>query len=287
MNRVCFITSGPIEWASARMRAHWVARYMRDAVVVQANAEHIYPEARAYVWQKVAHRETIQAQIKAGARVWWDVCDPSWWMEPRQCREIDDLVHGVVASSHALAEDYTVWSKWNRAVCIPDRLELAHFDCARIHGEHSPVRLIWYGLGANRLALWNCLINLERLVANGHKIELTVMDERPEDAVSAPTYPVYSMRWILEHEVEAIAAHDIALLPPYPGPWGRVKSNNKTLTAWACGVPATTGEDYASLEGLVMSHELRAALGRAGQNEVRTNWTVDKSAAEWEALLHV
>jgi len=137
----------------------------------------------------------------------------------------------------------------------------------------------------NRPALFGALANLERLAANGRDIELTICDERPDMVMRITNmFPVYHVLWELEQENAIIAAHDIAILPPYPGPWGRVKSNNRTLTAWACGLPATDCESYKELMTL-MDADTRARLGADGRKWVEEDYNVERSAREWERLL--
>ncbi len=82
-----------------------------------------------------------------------------------------------------------------------------------------------------------------------------------------------------------LASHDIALLPPIPGPWGNVRSNAKALAAHTCGLPVTSGLNYAELHRLVSSPAMRAHLGQQGYAEVVMRGSAAQSAAEWLALL--
>lgn len=281
--KICFVASGPKSWGSARMRAYWPAEYMADAVVVE-DLTAIPDDYDAYIWQKVVHQPAMQAQRARGAQVWWDLCDPTWWFSPGESKEIAQLCTGFVASSQALAKDFEKWSG-RRTHTIPDRLKLDHYARQRLHRDTQPVRLIWYGVAINRIALFGGVANLQRLHANGHQIELTIFDDRPEQPVNLGNeIPVYQVQWSLETENQVLAAHDIAFLPHYPGPWGLVKSNNKTLTAWACGLPVANGMEYEYLRLLVESAPMRQE--RAHANLVMLDmWRVEQSARDWEALL--
>ncbi len=285
--KVCFIAAGPIAWASSRMRAFWVAEEMPDAEVILSSdvmAGRPVPLADVYIFQKSIRCQMVEKLKYRGASAWWDVCDPSWWWEPNESLRIADLVDGVVASNEVLARDFTE-HHGRECHTIPDRLKLAHFDKQRQHADVSPVRFIWYGIVPNRVSLPGALVNLERLTANGHEIELTIMDQQPERHLSymQHKFPVTYVRWSLEREVEIISRHDIALLPPYPGPWGRVKSNNKELTAWACGLPVDDGQSYRELEEMVQSWQLRDSESRLVFKPHAHS--VDKSASDWLALL--
>ncbi len=283
---ICFVTAGPIEWASSRMRAFWVAEALRarrhNVAVLIDKTVLSHPAHDAYIWQKKVDLPFVKSV--SDIRHYWDVCDPSWWWQPNECREIAKHMTGIVASSQALANDFNEWYGENKAICIPDRLKLAHFHTQRQHSDVSPVRFIWFGIAANRVALWGARANLERLVANGHKIELTIFDDRPDVRFNfSDAFPIYHVLWSLEKEVEVLAAHDIALLPPYPGPWGEVKSDNKMLTAGACLLPDVSGLDYAAMEYLMESPQSRENYGKRLHRSGK--FDIEQSAIEWEALL--
>lgn len=283
--KTLFIAAGPLAWGSSRMRCYWPAPYM-DADVVQYDALKRMtapPAADVYIWQKLVDPDTVLFLNRT--RHWLDVCDPAWWWQPDEFRAAAASMAGIVASSEALAEDCAGFL--GRPVhTITDRLELSHFDRQAQHTEREPVRLVWFGVAVNRVGLLAALANLERLAANGHRIELTVCDDRPEEPLNwTDAFPVYHTRWTLEGEVAVLAAHDLALLPPYPGPWGKVKSPNKKHTALACGLPYTTGEDYGELVHLVVDAHARQRLGEAGRAWVEENGRVEQSACEWKALL--
>ena len=287
---IVFITAGPIEWASSRMRGYWVAEELRDrghdVMVYQfAARRRIWSEADdadAYIWQKLVDTEMVD---ELPGLHFWDVCDPSWWWQPKECGEITRRAVTVVASSAALAADLECWDPAAACTHIPDCINFDHFEVFTApHDYTDPVRLIWYGVAVNRVALWSVKAPLERLVANRHRIELTIMDDRPDVRFQlSDAFPIYHTQWSLQKEVEIISGHDIAVLPPYPGPWGRVKSNNKWLTAAACGLPAV-GDSYEDLLKLVTDPRTR---------EVRRNiWLeqapdITDAGDHWERLLGV
>lgn len=287
MHSICFIAGGDMTWASSRMRCYWPAMFLEQAAVVtwrdiQAGG---LPDAQAYVFQKLVDMPLVRS-LSGKAWRFWDVCDPVWWFNPAESREIATEMDGFVASSAALAEDFTRWCGF-KAHVIPDRILPEHFDRQREHEDVRPVRLIWFGSVQNRIALHAAAANLARLRANGHEVTLTIYDNGPN--ISMPEMeemvPVYYSQWALEREAETLAGHDIALLPPYPGPWGVVKSNNRTLTAFACGLPVSSGLEYERLRNLVCDEQTRREWARAGL-QVAEQWHVRQSAAEWQALLN-
>lgn len=276
-----FIAAGPITWASARLRAFWPAKYMDGAEVVDATTVDSVPDTfDAYVFQKAADAGLMKDLRAQGKRVAYDVCDPAWWWKPQEQRAIVEQADILVASSFALAADLAEWSQ-RKVHTIPDRLDLAHFPLQRKQADVSPVRLIWFGLYVNRPAIFSAMAVLERLVANGYPVELTICDNNPHAPdIQSDRLPIYYTRWSLEMENAIIASHDIAVLPRLPGAWGKVKSNNKQLTAWACGLPVIDGENYAEATCLVEN-----AAYRDTEHRFPTEYTVDKSAADWERIL--
>lgn len=285
---VVFVASGGYDWASARIRAYWPARYMTNTVVI--NQQDLRSNtfdlgtARAVVFQKIADAALMETLRNRGIAVYWDLCDPVHWFSPFEARKILPSVDGVICSSTGLAQDFTAWSG-KRAICIPDRLDLEHYKYQRVHSDADPVRLIWYGIAINRVGLYAALANLDRLHANGYKFTLTIYDDKPGQHFVTTAYPVGYGRWTIDAEPSVIAGHDIALLPPYPGPWGWVKSNNRQLTAWACGIPDTTGMNYAELVELVTSADRRTEQAAQAYDHLQTAYDVRQSAAEWEKLL--
>ena len=265
------------------MRAFWIAQHM-GARVSPLNDSPELEDADTIIWQKIVDVGFIREHPELCH--YWDVCDPMWWWSPQPSRDTAGLMTGIVASNQALADDFNLWYGEQKAICIPDRLDLSHFPIQRQHVDASPVRLIWFGMSVNRIALFAALVNVERLVANGYRIELTLCDDSPDKPLQiTDMFPFYHVRWELNTENKIIAAHDLALLPPYPGPWGQVKSNNKHLTAWACGVPSVDGQDYAELERAVQSVTWRSEMSRLMRLEVEKQWAVERSAEEWTRLL--
>lgn len=270
------------------MRCFWPAKYMNADVQVwdYPNEMEFSLGYDAYVFQKYGTPATQKELLDKGKQVWMDQCDPMWWFNDQKfMREMFENATGAVFSSDALRDDFLKW--WDadyNAHTIKDRLELSHFSHKKSHYWTKPVRLIWYGVAQNRSALSGVWPNLSRLKVNGHHVLLTIMDDRPDIHVREHNdTPIMYSTWQLDKEPAMIGGHDIALLPPYPGPWGKVKSNNKAITAAACNVPVTDGLDYEELVRL-MDHKERDKDAQI-QRTALPDYDVQISAEEWEALI--
>ena len=285
--KTLFITAGDETFASSRIRAYWPAKYMDGAGVIPADKLVKLPsDVENIILQKVVLPYQVICELGlAGIKVFWDICDPVNWFSPDEAKQIAGHVSAVVCSNEGLAQDFRDWcSNWPIRVpvyTIPDRIEQEAYPIKRQHHDVDPVRFIWFGFSQNRPALYGALANLERLQANGHSISLTVFDDNPPNSWRLPvSFPVHYETWSLYKENEVIAGHDIALLPPYPGPWGKVKSNNKHLTARACGIPVSRGTDYEYMLELLNSEKRKWVVS----NYASELESPALSAREWEAL---
>ena len=284
--RILFIAPGPLQWASTRLRAAWPAEYIPGAQWQEIKRE-IPDDYDIYVYVKTINPDGISRQIEEGKQVWWDLCDPVHWLDPKNARYMADLSTGIVTSNQALTDDFNIWYGRAKAITIPDRIKLGHYPAIKYHSHANPVRLIWYGAGQNRISLFAAVMPLERLATNGINIELTIMDDRVQQWEFTNSFPVYFVPWQLEREAQIIAAHDIAIVPPYPGPWGAVKSNNKLLTAWACGLPVCDCQDYDYLYELATDSGLRNHEASEGYSRLIRDFDIEQSAKQWKALLEI
>lgn len=294
--KILFVVPGPISWATSRFRAYWLQPYIPHSEVIQFQPFVALPfqmrmalvdKFDAVVWLKHVDLHVVEmTPLKIHT---WDVTDPMWWFSDQE--DIEQIIRAVTAvstSSPALAEDLRLWAAHRmpdvpsdsmRVTCLPDRMDLQHYTHVRQHENSNPVRFIWFGLAVNRFSLFGGIALLQRLQAEDHPVILTVMDNQPETWQGLPTNVlVKHVAWDLDRESEILAQHDIALLPPYPGMWGRVKSNNKKLTAWAAGLPYVDGEEYYEARRLVTDWELRRDTGLAARRDLERLWTSDHGA---------
>lgn len=292
--RTLFVAAGPIHWGSSRMRCWWVAQAMgeaADCVLFDDFArlqdfEQVTQNYGAVVFQKHGMPK-LQAHLRErGVKVFWDVCDPLWWFSPTECELIAENVDGIVASSENLAKDAR--EHYDKPVYhIADRLDPKHYPLQAEHGVRKTVKFIWFGMAVNRVGIAAAWANLARARANGYDISLTVMDDKPHAPLGfGDDLPVIHVAWSLENENRILAEHDVALCPPYPGAWGKVKSNNKKVTAWACGLPTEDGETYELMAELISNQQNRAFNGHVNREWFLRDFVADKSAAEWSELIN-
>jgi hypothetical protein len=283
---VCFVVTGELRWASTRFRATWPAAYIPGSIVVQKTPKDggDLPDADNYVWIKYA--DPVELDRHPRSRHFLDSCDPTWWWNP-SLRNVIDRMDGLVCSCQALADDLAGWSGHD-VICIPDRIEMDEYPIKASQQHSDPVRFIWFGASQNRISLFGALTTLERLAANGVNVNLTIFDDQPREQWNVTAqYPWYYVNWTTDTENQVLAAHDIALLPPYPGPWGQVKSNNKSLTAWANGLAVCDGQDYNRAYELATKSEARRADVAFGRAKLGFGFYAEESGKQWREVLNV
>lgn len=287
------------QWGSSRLRAWWPAKYADwlDVIpateVLQTQALNAAPYA-AVVFQKWGDR-TAQQLARAlqaeGRRVWWDITDPLWLFAP-ETAGMFDVADGVVASNAGLA-DLAAHTFGREVAVIVDRMDPAFHPTVRRHRESAAPVLLWFGNKGNRApSLAGRMLPLLELKRRGRAYRLRVCDDGPPGAwvegVGLAPDQVEWHPWRLDTFHEELTSADVALLPPHPGWWGTLKSDNKRATAWWAGLPVVTLEDAADIdhaEALLADAARRAAEGAANRRRAEAQYDVRQSVAEWARLL--
>ena len=272
--KILFVVPGPIQWATSRFRAYWIQPLIPDSEIVlypelaQLSPDKMIEALEPYdcvIWLKQCPVHVLKDKVRKGQKHFWDVTDPMWWFGPEWAREVATFVDGTIVSSPGLMENFNMWkpSKAKKAVCIDDHMNLDHYNVVREHASNddAPVKLIWFGLALNRFTLLGALPYLSRAHTNGRNITLTIFDDQPTNHWEAiADFTTMHVDFDPETEAEVLASHDIAILPKYPGPWGKCKSINKDLTAYAAGLPVLRGNNYLRLLRLIDDPSARQVL---------------------------
>ena len=286
--KVLFVVPGPIQWATSRFRAYWIQPHIPDSEIVlfselsELAGDKLHEALEPFdhvIWLKQCPIHELKK--REGQKHWWDVTDPMWWFSPKWSEEIALFVDGTIVSSQGLGENFNIWkpSRAKLAKRIDDHMNLDHYNVVREHTNEGIARLIWFGLNANRFTLLGATPFLSRAWANGWKFSLTIMDNEPTNDWSRMfEFPVIHTPFDLETEAEILGAHDIAVLPKYPGPWGKCKSINKNITAYAAGLPVVTGDDYPRILELIDMPDQRQKVGDMNRKMVEDMYQSDRHA---------
>jgi len=287
---VAIITQGPLAWASSRFRGAWLQQ-------ADPNLFRWFPPDKelrlaghkVLVFQKRhSPQDTLLAERakERGVRIVVDLTDPLWWFDPQSVGKMMQIADVVTVSSAGLEKAVRDGGQVKRVVHIPDRM-LPHFHPTTAqHGPREVVTLVWFGLAYNRVALTGALPILAYVSNMGHKIRLRIIDDLPTERmqVTGP-FEIEHVPWTLETIHAQLTACDIAVLPPYPGPWGDLKGNNKQVTAGWCGLPVVDGYNPVELVALIADDKLRKADGERERQFAEKDYDIAQSVAQWRELL--
>lgn len=247
---------------SSRIRGRWVMKYS-DEIVPFINGEH----HDAMIYQKAYWKEHME-QFK-GPKI-FDICDPDW-MDGRPVVELASIVDAFTVPTEPLAQALRAMVTVP-VVVIPDRIDPDWYPDRKTHHEGRLRTLVWYGYSTNQIVL--------EPVANFLKeagYTLVVISDRPYHL--ADVNIMYRANTVNSE----IIKYDACLLPTETENIRfKFKSNNKTLGAWALGMPVVTGPD--DLEKFE-SGESRQAESDLRYGEILTKWHVKESVKQYMDLI--
>lgn len=299
--KVCFLAQGPIQMASSRLRAWLLAEAFDDPdVVCLQHSPDVWGKLKDFdvvVLNKLYPRpggscmdlyDRVSDLKRDGKTVVWDLCDPVWyWMADRDFIGLAQSMDAIVVSSHGLRADLVCGYPKMRAEVIEDRLPF--MPLAKTHEETNEPVLVWFGYFENRVpSFMSCALSLERLVQNDVSFKLLIIDDRP--GIKLPVNSALGKRmlykkWDLDTFWGDLMSADVALLPNYPGLWGKLKSRNKHMTAMWAGLPISDGENYRDLLELMTDARLRETQALGCRYMAEDIYNIKESVSEWENLM--
>lgn len=291
-HKIAILTNGDRAWASSRLRGYWLedANPVRFKVYGPGQSLDGIDDCDVVVFQKRQQAADVERAMRykaQGKSIVYDLTDPMWWFEPIGTNAMIRVADVVTTSCEGLSDVIRQNEHAKMVVTIEDRMLPSYHPTVAQHGKRDRVRLVWFGATNNRVSLVGALPLLS-YVSHRFPIELRVIDGAPHvklDEIADPERTkVVHIPWALETFHAHLAASDIALLPPFPGPWGDLKSNNKQVTAWWAGLPVVTGFDLEEMVDFIADHELRATLGAANRAAAEKDWGIGKSIAQWLEL---
>lgn len=267
--------NGKKDIGSSRIRAKWPINHWPEAeefVMGQKYDVVIYQKA---YW--LEHAEAFK-----GIKI-LDICDADFLHWGYRIKQMVDQCDAVTTSTVELAmymcqlTDKPVW-------CIPDRLDFDQIiETPKEHQDGGMTRsVVWYGYSEN-FPMLNASVNA--LLQLGI-VELIVIANRKSPyelpATARGKIMLTNIPWTPETVNRDIQKGDVVINPRLTtGRW-KYKSNNKTILAWALGMPvAHTKDELASL----MTADQRVAESVRRLAEVRASYRVEQSVEEYQNLI--
>lgn len=243
-----------------------------------------WPELRAWKTGMVADAMIFQ-------KVYWsyfmkdfpgrkvlDMCDPDWKSGEMKLIETANLVDAITCSNDNLTRAVAEVVKDRPVITIPDRLDLSLFTGRKQHYVKAK-RVVWFGYHHNAIeTLPQVLQSLGR-----RGLELLVVSNSPFSPTATYGCMIQNIRWDQSNAYQAIQSADIAINPALLKSNFRFKSNNKTVIAWALGLPvANTNED---IDRFIDPVE-RTKEAEARWLEVKRDYDIKLSVEQYKKLLY-
>lgn len=260
---------------SSRIRVTWLLNYWPEA-----EAFKIGPKYDVVIFQKAYFTRYMKAFD--GIKI-LDICDPDW-LEGKPVMETIGFCDAVVTSSKGLY-DYLSQVTEKPVLWIDDRVDLNLHTQRKEHvGKAQGV--VWFGYNNNFSVVDGTIATLHRL-----GLKLTVISDMPYH----PGSKIHGVDdgWIKANiknvkfdpefiNEEIINGGDIVLNPrPETGKF-KFKSNNKTIIAWALGMPVALDSNDL---GRFLSEEERKKEAELRLKNVEENYDVKISVSQYKELI--
>jgi hypothetical protein len=212
-----------------------------------------------------------------------DLCDPDLLHWGSSCKAMADACDVVITSTPSLANLVSQYTTTPTS-CIPDRVNLnSVHNLRKSHSGNGPTRTaVWFGYSMNFPSLDSAITKLLPLGIN-HLIVIADWDKpywlplEHYGTIRVTNY-AWQAKTVHEHLLEADVVLNFSL---DSGRW-KYKSNNKTILAWALGLPvAHSADELASL----LSEEARIQEAERRFLEVQRDYDIRQSVDEYKSLI--
>jgi len=254
---------------SSRIRARWIANHWEDAEIYKSGQKYDIMIYQKCYW--IDHAKNFD-----GIKI-LDLCDPDWLHWAYRVKEMIDLCDAVTTSTEALAESIRKFTD-KPVVCIPDRLDLDEFKNKKIHCGRAKTAL-WYGYSNNATLLYPVINYLIK-----HNLNLIVLSDKQVQIQrdQAEKIKVDFYKYNEETANNNIIKGDFVINPKSKSGKWKYKSNNKTITALALGVPVV--ETPKDIERFLDPDERNKEINDKTEN-IRKEYDVKNSIKQYNDLI--
>jgi len=259
--------------ASTRIRVRWPLRYWPEAEEFRVGCSY-----DVVIFQKAYWLE--YATLFRGPKI-LDFCDPDFLEDEPRCIAMMNLSDAVTCSSPALTEHAASLTR-TPVHTIPDRVDFESIGALR-KTHDGPARIAgWYGNSQNfpllDLAIdWLLQHGLSQLLVIAGRGRPYELPERAKERIT-----LTNVAWKDETAYRDLLNADVILNPRSDEGLWRYKSNNKTVLAWALGLPVA--HDAHELGALLTEDERRGEAERR-LTEVRGRYDVRQTVEDYQRLI--
>lgn len=289
--RIGFVTYQNIvedEVASTRLRVTWALPYMSNAVV--SEKYDVLKDCDMVVFQtRFGDPEIYLAEKlkKDGIKIVSDFTDPHWIKEydpdaihPSITKmvELSDL---ITLATPKLAEYFLKDFPTKKVEIIPDRHELKLYNRVKEHKDTDIFKILWHGSYGNIPSIDLARKDLESL-GKEFPIKLICVYDKTFQYHVKPfqNIKLEEREWSNQDVIDGLLESDISINPKFDNHWKSYKSNNKTVTAWACGIPCIERNFYEQILFL-KSVVMRAQESKKLREIVEKEYDIKLTAKQW------
>jgi len=273
MNKIGIITfekyEGRRNIGSSRIRGRWLVDKWENAELFKQGEKY-----DVVIYQKAYWVE--HARLFKGIKI-LDLCDPDWLHWGYRTKEMIENVDAITTSTEALAEGLRQFTD-KPVICIPDRINQDYFRKKKQHAGRATY-VGWFGYSSNFEMLQPVITFLIK-----NSLNLIVVSDGTFSPQSnnVGKIKVLNKKWSETTVHDDLLTCDFLINPQAErGKW-KYKSNNKTLTGWALGLPvASNVSDLTRF----LSQEEREKEAKTRLNEINEKWDISRSIEEYTALI--
>ena len=257
-------------WAgSSRIRAEWLTKGWDNAETFKQGQKY-----DVVIYQKAYWIE--HAKQYDGIKI-LDLCDPDWLHWQYRIVEMIGNVDAITTSTEALANEIRKFTN-KPVLCVPDRLDLEFYKERKFH-EGEAKWVVWYGYSSNYELLKPVLHFLKKFNLN----LIVISDKGFSLPVSiGDSIELRNLPWNIDTVNQDILEGDIVVNPMDTSRKWKYKSNNKTIAAWALGMPVA--HDIEDLKRLINPDE-RKKESKERLVEVKEKYDIRLSIPEYKGLI--
>lgn len=256
---------------SSMIRAKWLAEKWPEASIW-----HNGDAFDALILQKVYWLDMIKDF--QGPKI-LDMCDPDWMRSEETGCKIKELEEHLDAITTSTDELRDVLKKIVKipVVTVPDRINFDYFTIPKKHTERAK-SVVWFGYYHKAKEVLNQVMHSLK----ERDLSLYVVSNSEFFPDNDYGVEVSNIKWEPHNAFMDIQSGDFVINPPSPFGDLRFKSNNKTLIAWALGMPVVNvAEDldrFLDPAERQKESELRLA-------EVHKDWDIELSIKQYQDLI--
>ena len=279
--------------ASTKIRARDVSKYLPRSIISESDEELMTCDVVVFqsrFWAK--DRALAKLLVAQGKITILDVTDPYWLREYKkddsptpEFDEMCSIVDRVIVCSPMLGDMLTLHYPGIRWKVIGDRVDLEEHDKMRRHVNRAEQVILWHGDYGNLLSFETARSTIESLSKAFNLKIMCIYNKAKEHPIQPFTRAKLVVKeWGPTLVAEELLNTDISINPRFRD-WRSYKTNNKTVKAWACGVPCTEYPNHGEMSRWLESATIRNLEGIRRRQEVEELYDVNISVCELRAVI--